>query len=133
MRRFQYFKTLFCRSLLLNMQICYPRRKYEAKPVVSKLSFLGFKNASFWLVLPYIFTQDNKFACLIKVNFYIEIEYHFQSLDPSQIVVKPFKSLKILKVTIKRILLLLIANPGTPMGSLKKCQPIRSSRLASYR
>jgi len=32
MRRFQHFKTLFCRSLLLsNMQICYHRRKYKAK------------------------------------------------------------------------------------------------------
>ena len=32
MRSFQHLKTLFCKGLLSsNMQICYPRRKYETK------------------------------------------------------------------------------------------------------
>jgi len=55
MRRFQYFKILFCRSLLTsNTQICYPRRKFKAKtivfgflclifsPRISKWMFFGF-------------------------------------------------------------------------------------------
>ena len=40
-------------------------------------------------------------ACLIKQT---STESNFKSLDPSQTVVKPFKSLKILKVSVKRIM-----------------------------
>jgi len=82
MRRFQHFKTLFCKSLLLsNMQICDPRRKYKAKTI-----FFKFLKRSFL----------DHFAFHKK-------KQNTKSLDPYHIVVKPFKILKILKVSVKRI------------------------------
>ena len=101
MRRFQPFKTLFCRNFLLsNMQICYPRRKYTAKTIFGFL-----KRQYFVLFLPYIFTQDYEFACLIKANFY-KIHFKIVILDFR----KPFKNLKILTVCVKLIQLLPIAS-----------------------
>ena len=70
MRRYQIFKTLFCRSLLLsNMHICYSRRKCKAKTII----FEFLKQKFVGTFLPYIFTEDNKFACLIQyaIQFYI--------------------------------------------------------------
>ena len=52
--------------------------------------------------LPYIFFYGNKFACLIKENSY---RIKFKMLDPSHIV-KPIKSIKIVRVSLKQIWLL---------------------------
>ena len=102
MRRFQQFKTLFCRSFLLsNMKICYPRRNHKALIIVLKRLFLVHFALYFHL------------GRITNLNVWYKqtsIEFNLNSVNPSQIVVKPFKSPEILKNSIKRNKLLPIAS-----------------------
>ena len=64
-RRFQHFKTLFCRSLLLsNMQICY---------LVENIRPTRFKIVVFasFCLGEHIFTEENKLTNFYRIQFQI--------------------------------------------------------------
>ena len=77
------------------MQIVYPTRKYKAKMIVFELKKKNL--VRFCLIFSPRIT--NLHVCKMKTS----TEYNLKSLDPSQNFVNPFKSLKILKVSLKRI------------------------------
>ena len=83
------------------MQICYPRRKYETKTIV-----FWFNN-SFWFVFALYFHLGLQICMIAKSKILHNTILNCWTL---QIVVKPFKSLKLLKVSVKRIKLLSIAS-----------------------
>ena len=67
MRSFQHFKTLY------NSVEVYLTCKFVTleENIRQKRSFMVIKRIVFSSLLPYVFTyKDNKFACLIKANFY---------------------------------------------------------------